>query len=470
MSHLITNTPIADIKVGDEIDLTWHVSAREAQLFNIQSPPEDPYAQATNSFGGSLLIKTLLSQLFNQRLPGPGSTLVHDELTYHAPINLHDDLVLIARVTHKHVHERTLEFSIKCHNKKKKLVCDGSVTVKASKESISLSEMDLPEAVLFNTGFKFKKLMTKAQKMGNTPRVAVVHPMNAPTLEAAIMSAKNNLIIPVFVAPLKRLEPIAKEIGINLSDYTCVDVPYSHAAAKRAVEMARNGEVDALMKGSLHTDELMHEVLDSATGIKTDKRISHCFVMDIPTYPLMLTITDAAINIAPDLISKQHIVQNAIDLLHALGNKKPKVGILSAVETVNPKMPSTIDAAALCKMADRGQIKGGILDGPLAFDNAISRTAANIKGIDTPIAGVADILLVPDLDAGNMLVKQLAYLTGAIGAGIVLGAKVPIILTSRADLPLAREASCALVKYFIAHEKKQHNPATPQKTNKKSKK
>jgi phosphotransacetylase len=308
-----------------------------------------------------------------------------------------------------------------------------------------------------DTKFKFKKLMAEAQRMANTPRVAVVHPMNEPTLEAAIVAAKNNLIIPIFVAPIKKLEPIARKIGVDLSEYTCVDVPYSHAAAKRAVEMARNDEVDALMKGSLHTDELMHEVVDSQTGIRTDKRISHCFVMDVPTYPLMLTITDAAINIAPDLICKQHIVQNAIDLLHSLGNAKPKVAILSAVETVNPKMPSTLDAAALCKMADRGQIKGGILDGPLAFDNAISKSAADIKGIKTPIAGAADILVVPDMDAGNMLVKQLAYLTGAIAAGIVLGAKVPIILTSRADLPLAREVSCALVKHFIFHHKKQKN-------------
>jgi phosphotransacetylase len=378
---------------------------------------------------------------------------MHDDLNYYLPINLHDELTITTQIIEKKLKEQLLIFSIKCINQQSAVICDGKVTVKPSATIITEPVPEHPEIVLFNTAYKFKKLMAQAQAMPNTPRVAVVHPMNTETLKAAIDAATSNLIIPIIIAPMKKLKLIADELKIDLTKYTCIDVPHSHAAAQKAVSMARDGEVDALMKGSLHTDELMHEVVDSVTGIRTDKRISHCFLMDIPTYPRPLTITDAAINIAPDLLDKQGITQNAIDLMHALGIEQPKVAILAAVETVNPKMPATIDAASLCKMADRGQIKGGIIDGPLAFDNAISRTAADIKGIVTPIAGDVDVLVVPNLEAGNMLVKQLAYLTGAVGAGVVLGAKVPIILTSRADPPLARETSCALVKYLVCKTK-----------------
>jgi phosphotransacetylase len=233
-----------------------------------------------------------------------------------------------------------------------------------------------------------------------------------------------------------------------------VDAPHSHAAAAKAVEMVREGQAETLMKGSLHTDELMAEVVRKDTGLRTERRISHAFIMDVPTYPKPLAVTDAAINIFPDLETKVDIVQNAIDMAHALGRELPKVAILSAVETVTPKIPSTIDAAALCKMAERGQITGGLLDGPLAFDNAISKEAAAIKGIRSEVAGDADILVVPDLEAGNMLAKQLSFLAHADAAGIVLGARVPIILTSRADTVRARMASCA-VAVLLAHARRQ---------------
>lgn len=449
MTKTISNIPFADIHVGDETALNWHVSTREAQLYSIQSPADDELARAGNSYGTSAVVKALLSQLFTTELPGPGSELINEDLHYHRCINLHDDLRVVIKVKEKRSKDQLIIFTVTCHNQKDILIADGHVIIKPSSTSITEPKPEHPDVVMFSTGYKFKQLMRQAKAVPNIPRVGVVHPMNADTLKAAIVAAESKLIIPIIVASLKKLKRFADEIGVDLKKYECIDVPHSHAAAQKAVEMARNGEVDALMKGSLHTDELMHEVVDKITGIRTDKRITHCFVMDIPTYPKPLTITDAAINIAPDLIDKQGIVQNAIDLLHALGNENPKVAIVAAVETVNPKMPSTIDAASLCKMADRKQITGGILDGPLAFDNAISRTAANIKGISTPIAGDVDILVVPDLDSGNMLVKQLAYLTGAVGAGVVLGAKVPIILTSRADPPLARETSCALVKYLF---------------------
>jgi phosphate acetyltransferase len=236
-----------------------------------------------------------------------------------------------------------------------------------------------------------------------------------------------------------------------------IDAPHSHAAADEAVNLVRSGQAEALMKGSLHTDELMGAVVRREGGLRTARRISHCFVMDVPTHETALIITDAAVNIAPTLEDKVHIVQNAIDLARALGIEQPKVAILSAVETINPKIPSTIEAAALCKMAQRGQITGGVLDGPLALDNAISEEAARIKGIDSPVAGHADILVVPDLEAGNMLAKNLSFLANADAAGLVLGARVPIVLTSRADSVMTRMASCAVAALY-AHRLRLQNP------------
>lgn len=273
---------------------------------------------------------------------------------------------------------------------------------------------------------------------------AVVHPCDAPSLTAAIEAARNGLITPVLVGPEGKIRAAAAAAGTDLAPFRIVATPHSHAAAAEAVRLARAGEVAAIMKGSLHTDELMHEVTDGALGLRTGRRISHVYVMDIPRYPKPLMITDAAINIMPMLEDKRDICQNAIDLAIALGVARPKVAILAAVETVEAKFPSTIDAAALCKMADRGQIRGGVIDGPLAFDNAIDAAAAAGKGITSRVAGDADILVVPDLEAGNMLAKQLTFLAGAEAAGIVLGARVPIILTSRADSVRTRLASCAV--------------------------
>ncbi len=282
---------------------------------------------------------------------------------------------------------------------------------------------------------------------------AVVHPCDAPSLGGAIAAAQAGLILPLLVGPAARIRRAATEGGIDLGDARIIDTPHSHASAAEAVARVRAGEATALMKGSLHTDELLEAVVDHASGIRTERRISHVFVMDVPTYPKPLLITDAAVNIAPTLMEKVDIVVNAIGLAHALGIALPKVAILSAVETVSAKIPSTIDAAALCKMAERGQITGGLLDGPLAFDNAISREAAATKGIVSPVAGDADILLVPDLEAGNMLAKELTFLAGAEAAGLVLGARVPIILTSRADSVRTRLASAAVAAIY-AHARR----------------
>jgi len=289
---------------------------------------------------------------------------------------------------------------------------------------------------------------------------AVAHPCDESSLTAAVEAAAADLIRPVLVGPEAKVRAVAGQFGLDIRPYRLVDAPHSHAAAAKAVEIVRTGEAEALMKGSLHTDELMAEVVRKDTGLRTERRISHVFIMDVPTYPKPLAVTDAAINIFPDLETKVDIVQNAIDMAHAFGRERPKVAILSAVETVTPKIPSTIDAAALCKMAERGQITGAVLDGPLAFDNAISKEAAQIKGIRSEVAGDPDILLVPDLEAGNMLAKQLSFLANADAAGIVLGARVPIILTSRADTVRARMASCA-VAVLLAHARRRQAGALP---------
>ena len=284
-------------------------------------------------------------------------------------------------------------------------------------------------------------------------RTAVAHPCDESSLRGAVEAAAAKIIKPVLVGPEARVRGLAASLGLDLTGLQFVATPHSHASAAKAVEIVRNGEADALMKGSLHTDELMAEVVNKGTGIRTARRISHVFIMDVPTYPKPLFITDAAVNISPTLEDKVDIVQNAIDLAHALWIECPKVAILSAVETITSKIPSTIDAAALCKMAERGQISGAVLDGPLALDNAISREAATIKHLNTPVAGDADILLVPDLEAGNMLAKELTFLANADAAGIVLGARVPIILTSRADNVRTRLASCAVAALY-AHAKR----------------
>ena len=299
----------------------------------------------------------------------------------------------------------------------------------------------------------YERLLRAAQAL-DAIRVAVAHPCSPEALQAAIDARDEDLIVPVLVGPKARIAAIAKKCGIALDGVELVDTEHSHAAAMAAVRLAREGKVAAVMKGSLHTDELLHAVLDRDCGLRTERRVSHAFLMDVPKYPRPLLITDAAVNIAPTLSDKADILQNALDLMHRLGYEAPRVAILSAVETVNPAIVSTIEAAALCKMVDRGQVTGGIVDGPLAFDNAVSAEAARIKGIASPVAGRADVLLVPDLESGNMLYKQLVYLAGADAAGVVLGARVPIILTSRADNLRIRLASCALAVVLASSPRK----------------
>jgi phosphotransacetylase len=303
---------------------------------------------------------------------------------------------------------------------------------------------------------KYELLLAKCRSLEPVP-AAVVHPCEATALAGAVDAGALGLITPILVGPAEKIRAVASASGIALGQLRIVDAPHSHAAAKTAVELVRRGEAELLMKGSLHSDELLGAVVAKDGGLRTGRRISHVFIMDVPTYHKVLVVTDAAINIAPSLEDKADICQNAIDLAISVGVPRPKVAILAAVETVNSKMQATLDAAALCKMAERGQITGGILDGPLAFDNAISKDAARIKGIQSDVAGDPDILLVPELEAGNMLAKQLSFLANADSAGLVVGATVPIVLTSRADNVRSRIASCAVAR-LAAHARRQRLP------------
>jgi phosphate acetyltransferase len=395
------------------------------------------------------------SYLLNRRLPGPGTTIIAEDLRFQGRIIMGETYSATITVREKRTEGHAIVFDCRCTNPSGEVIAAGTATVAAPTERLHYTDLATPEVIFRRTDVFARLIKTCA---GLPPVVcAVVHPCDRDSLLGPLEAAQRNLITPVLIGPEAKIREAARAADADIAPYRLVDTGHSHAAAEKAVAMARAGEVEALMKGSLHTDELMAAVVPSATGLRTTRRISHVFIMDVPTYPRMLLVTDAAINIAPGLKDKADIVRNAIDLAQVLGIAEPKVAILSAVETVNPDIPSTLEAAALCKMADRKQITGGILDGPLAFDNAVSEQAAKTKKIDSPVAGRADILLVPDLEAGNMLAKQLQYLAGADAAGIVLGTRVPIVLTSRADSVRTRLASAAVMA-LVAHAKRQAAP------------
>ena len=384
----------------------------------------------------------LISALLGTHFPGPGTIYLEQVLHFTKPVRIGDTLTVTATVTSKDDVRKQVELDCQVTNQKGVRVLHGTARVLAPTQMVRLPKISAPQIQLFDPEARFKELLSLGDGMPAV-RCAVVHPCDIDSLRGAMDSARHGLIVPVLVGPEARMRQLAEEGGIDLAGVEIVAVPHSHAAAEKAAELAASGDVEMLMKGSLHTDELIHAVL-ARPELRTGRRMSHVFRFDVPLYPKPLLITDAALNIHPTLLEKVDIIQNAIDFAHIMGIECPKVAILSAVETVNPNIPSTLDAAALCKMADRGQITGGLLDGPLAFDNAISSHAAQIKHIASAVAGAADILVVPDLESGNMLAKQLEYLAGATGSGLVLGARVPIALTSRADGPMSRVASALL--------------------------
>lgn len=448
----LENHPFAEIRVGDTASLERHVTQRDIQLFAAVSGDVNPahvdalYARSSHFHGiiaHGMLGASLISTVLGTRFPGPGTIYLGQSLKFLRPVHIGDVISVSVTVKSLDAPRHRLVLDTRCVNQAGEVVIAGEAEVMAPTEKLRLHRTDLPEVQVADKNLRYDELLRAAKRC--TPiRMAVVHPCSIDALEGAVAAARLGLIEAVLIGPARRIRDLAVEHGVDIAGLQLVDVPHSHAAAARGVAMARAGEVDALMKGSLHTDELLAEVVNAQTGLRTGRRISHVFVLDVPRYPKPLLITDAAINVAPDFEAKVDIVQNAIDLSRALGRVQPKVAILSAVETVTPKLKSAMDAAALAKMADRGQITGGLVDGPLAFDNAVSMAAAKTKGIRSEVAGDADILVVPDLESGNMLAKQLEYLGDAQVAGIVLGATVPIVLTSRADSAHSRIASCAI--------------------------
>ena len=459
-SEWLENVTYDELVVGQSARLLRTLSTSDIQAFAAVSGDTNPthlnaeYANhmlsqgvvAHGMWGGALI-----SALLGTRFPGPGTIYVSQDLHFVRPVRIGDTLTVTATVTGKDDQRKLVTLACQATNQKGEDVLHGMAQVIAPTQKVRLPKPQAPQIQLFDPEARFRELLALGHGIP-AERCAVVHPCDADSLRGAMDAAAHGLIVPVLIGPEVRLRSIAEEAGIDLKGVEMIDTPHSHAAAQKAVELAAQGSVGMLMKGSLHTDELMHAVL-SSPALRTGRRMSHVFRFDVPLYPKPLLITDAALNIRPTLAEKADIVQNAIDFARILGVDRPKVAILSAVETVSPNIPSTLDAAALCKMADRRQITGGVLDGPLAFDNAISMEAARIKKIQSDVAGQADILAVPDLESGNMLAKQLEYLAGATGSGVVLGARVPIALTSRADGPLARVAS-ALLAQLIAHDRR----------------
>ncbi len=457
----IENRTYDEIRIGDSAALTRTLKPQDIQLFAVMSGDVNPahvdpeYAKSSmfreviaHGMWGGALISTVLGSQF----PGPGTIYIDQTLHFSRPVGVGDTITVTVTAMRKFDHNHHIVFDCVCTNQDGQKVIRGTAEVLAPTEKVKRPRVELPEVTLLDREARYQSLLARARGLAPVP-MAVAHPCDAASLQGVVEATAAGLILPILVGPAEKIRATAGQQGLRLEGIEIVDAPHSHAAAAQAVALVRAGRAEALMKGSLHTDELVGAVIAADTGLRTARRISHVFVADVPTYPKPLLITDAAVNIEPGLEDKADIVQNAIDLALILGIVEPKVAILAAVETVTPKMRATIDAAALCKMADRGQIVGGVLDGPLAFDNAVSLVAAKTKGILSAVAGRADILVVPDIESGNMLAKQLEYLADALMAGVVLGARVPIVLTSRSDPAESRVASCAIA-LLMAHAKR----------------
>ncbi|SIR23041.1 MULTISPECIES: bifunctional enoyl-CoA hydratase/phosphate acetyltransferase [Acidiphilium] len=456
---LIENRVFDDIAIGDTASISRTLTLDDIALFAYISGDINPahmdaeYAR-TDMFHHIIVhgmwTAGLISAVLGTRLPGPGTIYLDQSLQFRAPVAPGDTITAVVTVTERMAEKHRLTLDCSAVNQNNVVVLRGTALVQAPTEAISRPAMALPD-VRLTRHERFNTLLGLARARGPCT-TAIAHPCDEVTLRAALDAAAAGLIVPILVGPAGKIRAAAAAAGLDLTGLRIEDAPHSHAAAARAVQLVHDGAARLLMKGALHTDELMHAVMHAETGLRTDHVLSHIYVMDVPGYPRPLLLTDAAINIAPNLTTKAGIAQNAIDLARALGIDTPKLAVLAAVETINPAMPSTLDAAALCKMAERGQITGGLIDGPLAFDNAVSRSAAAEKNIISAVAGQADILLAPDLEAGNMMAKQLTFLAGADAAGVVAGARVPIILTSRADDSRTRLASCAVALLMVAHD------------------
>jgi phosphotransacetylase len=447
----IENRIFDEMTIGETASLSHTVTQRDVDLFatvtgDVNPAHVDP-AYAETDMVHHIIIHGmwgagLISAVLGTKLPGPGTIYLGQDLHFRHPVNIGDTITATLTVREKKPEKKDVTLDCVCTNQIGEAVITGTAFIRAPTTRLRLRRVTLPSV---RVGRHPETQAILARAGGGTPvATAIVFPVEAPSLLAALEATAAGFIRPVLVGPTARIRAAAQAAGMDVSALTIVDAADAPAAAAKAAALASRGDVAMLMKGDLHTDVFMHPVIAVDTGLRTGRHISHVYLMDVPEYPRPLLVTDAAINIRPTLGEKVSIVQNAIDFAHVIGIARPRVAILAAVETVSDRMPSTVDAAALCKMSDRGQLTGGVLDGPLAFDNAVSPAAATAKGIVSEVAGRADILVVPDLEAGNMLAKDLTFLSGAEAAGVVLGARVPIILTSRADSPATRLASCAL--------------------------
>ena len=448
---VIENKTYDEISVGDTAGTEHVLTTDDAMAFAsisgfdsvLNSEELIERAGGVPPTGPNMWCASLVSGLFSMNTPGPGCTLTNISLSFYNRIRVGDRILVKVCVTGKDDSTKTVTFDCEAVNGSGTQIFSGTAQLLAPATKLRWSTLPVPRLIVNDPYRRYHGLIARATAKPAV-KTAIVWPCDEVSLGGAVQAFKDKLIVPILVGAEAKIRSLAEALKLDLSAIEIVDVPDSRSAASKGVELARKNEVQMLMKGSLHTDELMSAVVSREGGMRTGRRISHVFALDVPSYHKTLYVTDAAINIQPDLETKISILQNAIDMMVTLEVTNPKVAILSAVESVNPAIPSTLDAAALCKMVDRGQITGAIVDGPLAFDNAISSDAARIKKITSPVAGDPDLLMVPNLEAGNILFKQLQYLAGALAAGVVVGAKVPIVLTSRADGELARMASCAL--------------------------
>ena len=456
-SEMLENRIFDEINIGDSAEITRQLTRQEIHLFAAVSGDVNPthldaqYAEKTRFngiVGHSIWSGGLISTVLGTELPGPGTGYLEQNIKFKQPIKI--DEVITAKITvkKKMKKDKTVIFDCVCTNEKDEVVAEGTAVVLAPLRKIKILRPDTP-MISVHGKYHYEDTLAKSREY-DPLRVGIVHPVSPSSIEAVADAVSEDLIIPVLIGPKDRIQAAIKESGVDATGWEIVNSEHSHDSAEISVKMAVAGDIEALMKGNLHTDELLGAVVPSSAGLRTERRISHVFLLNVPTYHKPLMITDAVANITPNLSAKVDICQNAIDLWNVLfeeeKKRKPKVAILSAVETVTESMPSTLDAAALCKMSDRGQITGGDLDGPLAFDNAISMAAAKTKKITSTVAGDADILVAPNIESGNILAKQLIFLGGANAAGIMLGTRVPIILTSRADSIRTRLLSCAVAK------------------------
>jgi phosphotransacetylase/acyl dehydratase len=447
---ILENRPFDEIRVGDTASLTRKLTRTDVKTFAVLSGDlnpthvDDDYARR---HGGRLVAHSmwggaLISSVLGNELPGPGTQYVSQALRFFKPLDADDTITATVTVREKRSATGTVVLECTCANQAGEVVAEGVAEVLAPREKLVLPRPEVA-SIAVQTHDKFAAFVERVRPLEPVPTV-VVHPCSDAAIQSAIEARREAMIEPILVGPLAAIREAAAHARVDLAGLRLVDALDSHDAAEKATALVRAGEARIVMKGSLHTDELLGAIVRRESGLRTGRRLSHVFFMDVPTYHKPLMVTDAAINIAPTLSDKADICRNAIELAHALGVARPKVAILSAVENINEKLASTLEAASLCKMAERGQITGAALDGPLAMDNAISREAARVKGIESEVAGDADILVVPDLVSGNILAKQLTFMANADAAGIVLGAKIPVVLTSRADSVRARLTSCAL--------------------------